>query len=305
MYYCMAKQLLAQGIEIVTDQAFREKLGEKTKEGTTFGRILRFWRTTFGKSQEDLSWEVGISTRHISFLESGRALPGRTTVLLLAQAFKLGLRDTNNMLVAAGFFPQHQNLSEDHPELKRLHKSLIITMRGRDPHPTTVHDPYGNIMMVNKAWLRFFTDNSQPGAVHKPLNSYRLYFCEEGLRPYLINWDTLSCAILMALQQEVLLKEDPAALQILEELLTYPNIPPDWKRRAVSIPFSSYYTVNFRLKDNSMHSYHSVSSTVGASPYISEPRLLVHSIYPRFGSTYSTLEELENDDSLIHPLLYY
>lgn len=278
---------------------------EKPREGSAFGRLLRFWRMTFGMSQEDLSWDVGISTRHISFLESGRAQPGRTTVLILAEAFKLGLRDTNNMLVAAGFFPQMKKLGNDMPELKRLHKSLVITMKGRDPHPTVVHDPFGNIVMVNKAWLRFFKDNAQSEAIEGPLNAYRLYFCEEGLRPYLMNWDTLSCAYLMALQQELLLNDDPGGQQILDELLGYPNIPQDWKRRAVTIPHSSYYTMNFRLRDGSIHGFHSVTCTVGAMPYISEPRMLVHTLYPKSGKPYSTQEALDNDATLQHPLLFY
>jgi hypothetical protein len=120
-----------------------------------------------------------------------------------------------------------------------------------------------------------------------------------------MNWDNLACAYLMTLQQEVLLNENPVGQQILEELLTYPNIPPDWKQRAVFIPHSFYYTIYFRLKDNSKLTYQSVISTVGTTPYVTEPRLLVHTFYPKDGRTYSTLDELEHDDSLQHPLLFY
>lgn len=271
----------------------------------SFGRVLRFWRTTFNMSQEDLSWEVGVSTKHISFLESGRSQPGRATVLRIAEAFDLGLKDTNNLLVSAGFFPQHHGISLDSPALKWLRKSLIVTLQGQDPNPAIVTDPYGNILMVNKAWLRFYRDNSQPGCLDGPLNAYRLYFGEEGLRPYLLNWDILSCGLLMNLQQELLLRPDPDGQAILDELLGYPNIPQNWQRRAAEIAHMPYYTILLRLKDQVTRKYRSISNTVGATPYVSEPRLLLVTYLPTDGVPYSTLDELERDESLLHPLLPY
>ncbi len=271
-----------------------------------FGRFLRFWRTTFGMSQEDLSWEVGVSTRHISFLESGRSQPGRGTVLKIARAFHLNTKDTSSLLVSAGFLPQQQSLTLDSPELKWMRKSLITALRGGDPNPTSVTDPYGNVLMINRAWLRFYSDNAaQPECLDGPLNAYHLYFGDKGLRPHLLNWDVLACGLLMNLQQEVLLSSDPTGEKILEELLTYPNIPDDWQRRAVGIAHMPYYTVNLQLRDRTKRHYRSITNTVGTTPYISEPRLLITTLYPKDGEPYSRLEELEADSSLKHKLLLY
>ena len=70
--------------------------------GSAVGQILRDWRTARGMSQLDLSLAAGVSARHISFVETGRAQPSREVILRLSGAFGLGLRDVNALLQAAG-----------------------------------------------------------------------------------------------------------------------------------------------------------------------------------------------------------
>ena len=92
-----------------------------------FGRLLRFWRMTTELSQEELSARVGASARHLSFLENGKSNPGRQMVIDLAQVFELAHRDTNNMLVAAGFQPNNTT-DDSESEQKFLEKSLKLTI---------------------------------------------------------------------------------------------------------------------------------------------------------------------------------
>ena len=276
-----------------------------TESLNRFGRMLRFWRTTFEMSQEELSFEVEVSTKHISFLESGRSQPGRAMVAKFSEAFDLGLRDTNNLLLAAGFLPPHEDLFQDALEFKWLRQSLIVTMERTDPYPAHVMDPYGNIVMLNKAWLRLFRNNSMPGFLNGPINIYHLYFSEMSVRFYRANWERLACNLLMNLQQEVLLYGDPASQKILDELLKYPHIPDNWQRRAADFPQTHNYNIRLQLKDDSERTYLLTNNTVGSTHYASEPRLLLTVYYPQDQAPYSSMDELENDPSLQHPLLFY
>ena len=126
-----------------------------------FGRLLRFWRNTFSLSQEALSLEVGVSARHISFLETGRSSPGKALVYQLAETFGLSSRDTSNLLAAAGFFPDKVKSDLSAPEQRWLRKSVALSLRDLEPAPAWVSDPCGTVLMVNRGWIQL--DQDHPG----------------------------------------------------------------------------------------------------------------------------------------------
>ncbi|ROS01602.1 DNA-binding XRE family transcriptional regulator [Sinobacterium caligoides] len=265
-----------------------------------FGRLLKLWRNTRNMSQEELSLEVGVSSRHISFLETGRSNPGRKLVGQIAEVFKLSTRDRNNLLVAAGF--TQTELEADQRQHHLITKTLQLTLSGLDPTPACASDAYGNIIMVNRAWVRLYQrygiDLSSDGRI----NSYHLYFSNKGLKPYLVGWDDIACALLMNLQQEVLLTDDARALDILEELLNYPDIPENWQRRSDQIGYQHSFRVSLRALDGlSTEELVCVNHTVGATPFISEPRIIISSFHRTDGLPIEGTEELSAID---HPLLY-
>jgi len=265
-----------------------------------FGRLLRFWRNTFSMSQEALSLEVGVSARHISFLETGRSKPGLALVYQLAQAFKLADRDTSNLLAAAGFFPQTRgNLSA--PEQRWLRKSVMLRLRDLDPVAAWVADPCGNILMVNRGWVALNRLRLQADGEQGRLNAYHLYFSDPGLRRQLLDWEDLACALLVNLQQEVLLTEDAGAREILEELLHYPGVPVDWRRRGASVPYSQSFKVRLQLPNGSQETFIAVNNTLGATPYVASPRLILSALHPLEGDALAHRSDLKN---LSHPLLY-
>jgi transcriptional regulator with XRE-family HTH domain len=69
------------------------------------GMLLRYWREVRGKDQLDLSLDTGVSQRHISFIENRRSVPSRQTLMDIAQALDIPLRDRNALLLAAGYAP--------------------------------------------------------------------------------------------------------------------------------------------------------------------------------------------------------
>lgn len=282
---------------------------EKKKERGAFGRLLRFWRTTFKMSQEQLAWNVGVSHRHLGFLENGRAKPSKEMVLNLADALNLNIRGTNNLLLAAGFMSDKQTLSLETPELSWLRDWLNTYLRNTEGHPAFIMDRYSNIKMINKAFLRLLQDNDMQTFLQGPINASHFYFSMQGIRPYIKNWEETACIILMNLQQEVLLGNDPHGQKLLDELLDYPDIPDNWQRRAVEIVAKKTthlycYQWEIQFKGKTPRDYIWYIFSLGGSPYIPEPRLRLNKLIPIEGKSDYSLDELEQDDSLTHPLLF-
>jgi len=270
-----------------------------------FGRLLRFWRTSFGISQEELALETGVSARHVSFLETGRSLPGRAMVTKLSQVFGLAPTDVNTLLVAAGFAAESAHLDLAAPDLRWLRKSLDLSVRALDPWSAAVHDKYGNVHMVNRGWLALHRELVDAGALQQPINSYHLFFAENGLRPHLVEWEDVACRLLMTLQQEVLLSGDSAAEELLAQLLRYPSIPAAWRRRGAEIAHQHSFKVHLRMPDGNTRCFLNTVHTVGATPYVGEPRLLISILTPEDLRADFSRAALLADVSLQHPLLHY
>jgi transcriptional regulator with XRE-family HTH domain len=265
-----------------------------------FGRLLRFWRNTFSLSQEALSAAVGVSARHLSFLENGRSNPGRQLVLDLAQVFDIGHRDTNNMLVAAGFHPLDSGQVNGR-EPGFLDKSLRLTLKAMDPVPVCIMDPCGAIKLVNRGWIYFQQRYNTAFMSGDCYNSYHLYFSGEGLRPLLHDWEDIACALLVNLQQEVLLTEDTGAQQVLDELLAYPGIPDNWRQRGAAVAFNHNFRFAFGGNMEESHTIIAVNNTIGVTPYVSQPRLIVNSLHPLDDSLLPNAQQLAQVPD--HPLL--
>lgn len=270
-----------------------------------FGRLLRFWRATFGLSQEELALETGVSARHVSFLETGRSRPGRSMVLALGGVFRLAPQDLNTLLVAAGFAPGPLGVDMQAPEMRWLHKSLELNMRALDPWAATVQDKYGNLHLVNRGWLAMLRTLLAPEFLAPPINSYHMFFAERGLRSRLVDWEDVACRLLITLQQEVLLSGDADAARLLGQLLAYPAIPPQWARRGADIAFQNSFRLRLAMPDGGVRSYLYTVNTVGATPYVGEPRLLLSLLTPEDLRQEFTGAELLADDTLRHPLLHY
>ena len=169
-----------------------------------FGELLRFWRKKHRLSQLELSLESGVSARHISFLETGRAQPGKETVLLLTQTLGLNLRDCNSMLMAAGFQSLYGALPLDAPEMTPVNFALEQMLRQNEPFPALVYDRLGNILKVNDAMERFMTFLLGKDPLKRFPNGYMMFFLKEGLRPYIENWDQMVAIARVRLREELL-----------------------------------------------------------------------------------------------------
>src|SRR6202171_3294486 len=99
------------------------------------GDLLREWRQRRRMSQLDLASEAEISTRHLSFLETGRARPSRDMVLHLAERLDVPLRERNILLVAAGFAPVFPERPLGDPALQAARRAMDLVLKGHEPYP--------------------------------------------------------------------------------------------------------------------------------------------------------------------------
>src|SRR5256885_12116073 len=100
----------------------------------TFGQLLRHWRATRHLSQLTLATEAGISTRHLSSLETGRAQPSREMVQLLTGMLDVPLGERNALLVSAGYAPIYGERPLNAPELEPIRRALELILRQQEPY---------------------------------------------------------------------------------------------------------------------------------------------------------------------------
>src|SRR5215471_1330882 len=114
-----------------------------------FGVLLRHWRSVRRVSQLNLSLDAGISTRHLSCVETGRAQPSREMVLCLAEALQVPLRERNALLLAAGYAPLYLHTSLDAPEVAAARRAVELLMAQLEPCPVLVLDRCWNTVRMN------------------------------------------------------------------------------------------------------------------------------------------------------------
>src|SRR5262245_37767245 len=161
----------------------------------TFGELLRTGRGARRLSQLQLALEADVSQRHLSFLESGRALPSREMVLQLARALDLPLRDRNRLLVSAGFAGIYPTRSLAAADMQSVRLALDLLLAHHEPYPAIVVDRAWNLFMANAAVSTLFGAIGDLDAMFgrvcgdRPANVLALLFHPDGLQPYIRNFE--------------------------------------------------------------------------------------------------------------------
>src|SRR6478735_3689950 len=115
-----------------------------------FGEYLRHWRQHRRLSQLDLAQDAEISTRHLSFVETGRSVPSREMVLRLAERLDVPLRERNALLVAAGYAPMYRERPLDDPALAPARSAIDLILRAHEPSPALAVDRHWNLVAANR-----------------------------------------------------------------------------------------------------------------------------------------------------------
>jgi transcriptional regulator with XRE-family HTH domain len=210
----------------------------------SFGTLLKQWRDRRSFSQLDLALTSQVSQRHISFLESGRAKPSQEMVLQLATVLEIPLRQQNLMLTAAGFAPIHTETDLSAPEMTSVRKAIDLMLRQHEPYPAFVVDRYWNLILTNNGATHlldaFIVGGASPlehrDKLHTlfyaegKINLMRMLFHPQGLRPFIVNWESFIDHLLQRLHRETLVGRDgDKSTLLLNELLSYPDVSNIWQ----------------------------------------------------------------------------
>ncbi|WP_209647938.1 helix-turn-helix domain-containing protein [Kibdelosporangium banguiense] len=190
------------------------------------GELLRQWREQRRLSQLDLSIQADISTRHLSFVETGRSAPSREMVLHLAEELEVPLRERNRLLLAAGFAPVYGETSMDAPEMTAVRTAVRQILAGHEPYPAAVVDRRWN-MVDSNASIALFTAGIPPELLTPPVNVLRLSLHPDGLAPRIVNLGEWRAHLLGRLRREIAVTADQGLRDLYEELVAYPCSDPE------------------------------------------------------------------------------
>ena len=207
----------------------------------TIGGHLREWRQRRRMSQLDLACEAGISTRHLSFVETGRALPSRDMLLHLAEQLGVPMRDRNVLLVAAGYAPIFPERSLRDPALAAARAAIDLVLDRQKPYPAFALDGHWCIAASNNALPELYTGVA-PELLEPPVNGLRLSLHPRGMAPRIVNLAEWRAHLLFRLRRQIEITADPVLIDLLREVGDYPTpadkpVPTSALEYAVVIPF--------------------------------------------------------------------
>lgn len=246
-----------------------------------FGGLLREWRRRRSVSQLELSLDCDISARHLSFVETGRSKPSRSTVLRLADVLNVPLRERNVMLLAAGFAPMYPEHDLDAPEMEAVRSALDRFLRAHEPYPALVTDRYHGILASNDALITL-VDGCAPDLLGPGANALRIALHPDGMAPRTINFGEWSSRLLDRVRREAALTGDPDLYALHAELSQYPGVnepvPVETVAQDIVVPL--------RLRDGEQElAFVSTISTFGTAIDITLAELSIEALYPANAQT--------------------
>jgi transcriptional regulator with XRE-family HTH domain len=264
---------------------------------SVFGQLLRQWRARRRMSQLDLAVEAEISSRHLSFLETGRAQPSREMVVLLAEVLHVPLRDRNELLTIAGYAPLYHETGLDAPAMAHLHRALDFILHQQEPYPTLVLDRHWNVLKVNEGGARmqhYFLDPVAVAALGPP-NAMRLMFHPQAFRPYIVNWEATAASLIQWLHRNAVNGLGDAETRgLLEELLSYPDVPHHWRTRDLTASLVPFLAIHFRKYERNFQFFTTLTSL--GTPYdITLQELRIESFFPADEATDIAMRRLATE----------
>lgn len=228
------------------------------------GLLLREWRAARRMSQLDLALESGISARHLGFIETGKAQASRETTARLAGTLALPLRERNALLRAAGYAPSYTERELAAPELQRFAQAIDLILTHQEPYPAFLINRHFDVVMANAAAMRVNAFLMQ-GRKSPHGNLIRQVFDPDDFRGVIVNWPEVAAKFLRHLQEEIVaMPSDRRAPQLLDEVMRYPGVPEEWRRRDLGSEPEPVLTMVFRSPAGPLRFFETI--TTFASP---------------------------------------
>lgn len=250
---------------------------------TDLGLLLRDWRAARRLSQLALAVDAGVSTRHLSCVETGKARPSRELLDRLADALELPLRERNAMLLAAGFAPHYPETGLAGPALAQMRRAIECVLQQQEPYPAFLLDRHWNIAMANGAAAR--VNRFVLGRDSRHANMVRAAFDPDDLRQAIANWEEVAGELVRHLHREVALSpSDATARALLAEALAQPGVPRHWHRREQASAPSPLLTTVLRRGADELR-FFSTITTFGTPRDVTLEELHIECCFPMDGAT--------------------
>jgi transcriptional regulator with XRE-family HTH domain len=250
------------------------------------GELLRGWRERRRLSQLDLANQVEVSTRHVSFVETGRSKPSREMVLRLAEHLDVPLRDRNQLLLAAGYAPIYSEASLHSPAMLAIRAALRRLLKAHEPYPALVVDRWWNIVEGNAA-LKLFTEEVSDELLKPPLNALRLTLHPDGMAPRISNLPEVRTSVLTTLHRQVASTADPDLQDLYDELRGYPG------GERTELAAAAEVVVPMKLRrDGHELSFLTTIATFGTPLDVTVSELMIESFFPADDKTAAYLRGL-------------
>ncbi len=254
------------------------------------GALLREWRAARRLTQLDLALDVGVSARHLSFVENGKSQPSRDMVTRLADVLEMPLRERNALLMAAGYAPRYRETNLSTPALSRVKRAIDFMLELQEPYPAFLMNRHWEVLMVNKAAVRVTRHVLGKDSVHT--NMMRQFFDPADLRQAIGNWEEVAAELIRYLHADlVAAPTDAANRELLDELLRYPGVPTRWRLRDLDHSPSPLLTTVFRKGDTELR-FFSTITTFATPRDVTLEELRVECVFPDDDATAAVCKQL-------------
>ena len=260
-------------------------MAETEQEPQTAGELIRFWRTRRRLSQLELALDANLSTKHLSFVETGRSRPSRQLLVHLAQQLELPMAERNRLLLAGGFAPAYLELPYDGAMMQPLRESLRRLLDAHQPNPALIVDGLWNLIEANAA-ADLLWDGVDPTLLEPPVNMLRLAVHPGGLPSISSVTPACSTPLIHQLKRKSRDGADGALGELIEELESY--LPAEPPPGPASQPMATM-ELHTPLGDVSLFT---VIATLGAPLEVTAANLAIETFLPLDERSAARLREL-------------
>jgi transcriptional regulator with XRE-family HTH domain len=258
------------------------------------GALLKRWRLARHMSQLALALEAEVSTRHISFIENGRANPSREMLLILASVLEVPLRERNALLAAGGFTAAYGRRDLDDEDMAPVRRAIEFLLARHEPYGAVVVDGRWNLLHSNEAATRLtmlFCDDPIAASEGQPPNLLRLLLHPRGVRAGLTNWEEVARETVRRARRELASTGDEELAALLDEVLGYPGVPSHVHRVDLTAPSALMVPMHLVAGELELRLFTTIT-TLGTAQDVTLQELRIEGFFPADEETDAKLRDL-------------
>lgn len=251
------------------------------------GALLKQWRLRRRLSQLDLSIQADVSSRHLSFVETGRSKPSSEMILRLCEELDVPLRERNRLLLAGGYAPAYRERTLDSPQLAAAREAVRQVLAGHEPYPALAVDRHWDIVETNAAVPLLLEGVAPDLLAQQPPNALRLTLHPDGMASRVANLGEWRAHLLARLRRQAQVTGDVELMRLHRELRAYPCDQPE---PVVELPGAATVAVPLRFRaGDRVLSFISMTAVFGTPLDVTLSELAIEAFYPADAETMEAL----------------